>query len=234
MKLFPLLLFFLLPFVGTAQQHPDVYITPMGPLVITPVNHGSVMLRIKGKVIHVDPYEKSVDYATLPKADLILITHDHPDHYDKKALDKIMKPDTHIIAAGSVVAAGLKGASVLKNGESAQWNDIRIDAVPAYNIEHKSPNGKPFHEKGVGNGYVLSFKNFRVYIAGDTENIPEMSKLGKIQVAFLPKNLPYTMTNEQFVEAAKVIHPKALYAYHYTELNRDALIKQLPKSIELK
>ena len=119
--------------------------------------------------------------------------HDHPDHYDKKALDKIMKPDTHIIAAGSVVAAGLKGASVLKNGESAQWNDIRIDAVPAYNIEHKSPNGKPFHEKGVGNGYVLSFKNFRVYIAGDTENIPEMSKLGKIQVAFLPKNLPYTM-----------------------------------------
>ena len=94
---------------------------------------------------HVDPYEKSVDYATLPKADLILITHEHPDHYDKKALDKITKPDTRIIAAGSVVAAGLKGASVLKNGESTQWNDIRIDAVPAYNIEHKSPNGKPFH-----------------------------------------------------------------------------------------
>jgi L-ascorbate metabolism protein UlaG (beta-lactamase superfamily) len=234
MKFISLILLSLLPFIATAQQHPDVYMTPMGPLVVTPVNHGSVMLRIKGKVIHVDPYEKSVDYATLPKADLVLITHEHSDHYDKKALDKVTKADTHIIATGSVVAAGLKGASVLKNGESTLWNDIRIDAVPAYNIEHKSPNGKPFHEKGVGNGYILSFKNYRVYIAGDTENIPEMSKLGKIQVAFLPKNLPYTMTNEQFVEAAKIIRPKALYAYHYFELDRDLLIKLLPKSIELK
>jgi L-ascorbate metabolism protein UlaG (beta-lactamase superfamily) len=234
MKLISLFLFLLLPFIGMAQQHPDVYTTPMGPLVITPVNHGSVMLRIKGKVIHVDPYEKSVDYATLPKADLVLITHEHSDHYDKKALDKVTKKETHIIATSSVVAAGLKEATVLKNGESTQWNDIRIEAVPSYNIVHKSPNGKPYHEKGVSNGYVLSFKNFRVYIAGDTENIPEMSKLGKIQVAFLPKNLPYTMTNEQFVEAAKVIRPKALYAYHYFELNRDSLTKQLPKSIELK
>lgn len=223
-----------LPFMAMAQQHPDVYSTPMGPLVVTPVNHGSIMLKIMGKVIHVDPYEKTVDYSTLPKADLVLITHEHSDHFDKKALKKIVTPDTYIITTDSVAASGIPNATVLKNDEDASWNDIEILAVPAYNIEHKRPDGKPFHEKGIGNGYILSFKSFRVYIAGDTENIPELSQLGKINIAFLPKNLPYTMTDEQFIAAAKMIHPKVLYPYHYFEIDRDALIKQLPKDIELK
>lgn len=235
MKTLLLSLITLLPFVAEAQLRSDVYSTPIGPLVVTPINHGSVMLRIAGKVIYVDPYEQSVDYNTLPKADLILITHEHPDHFDKKALNKIIKVGTYFIVTETVYGmAGLPDAAVLKNDEDADWNNIEIQAVPAYNIVHKRPDGKPYHEKGVGNGYVLSFDGFRVYIAGDTENIPEMAQLGKINIAFLPKNLPYTMTDEQFVEAAKMIHPKVLYPYHYFEINREALEKQLPKGIELK
>lgn len=224
----------ILPAFAMAQLPSDIYSTPMGRLIVTPVNHGSIMLQINDKVIHIDPYEKSVDYSTLPKADLILITHEHPDHFDKKALVKIVHPDTYIITTDTVAASGLPEATVMKNGETASWNGIDIEAVPAYNIVHMRPDGKPYHIKGVGNGYILSFKKFRVYIAGDTENIPEMAQLGKINIAFLPKNLPYTMNDEQFIEAAKMVHPKVLYPYHYFEINRDSLRSQLPKNIELK
>jgi L-ascorbate metabolism protein UlaG (beta-lactamase superfamily) len=235
MKSFLLFLTGCLPIFIMAQQPTDTYSTPLGKLEVTPVNHGSVMLQINGKVIHIDPYEKTVDYAKLPKADLILITHEHPDHLDKKALDKITKADTHVITTATVLATGkVPGAQVLKNGESASWNKINIEAVPAYNIIRKRPDGIPFHPKGVGNGYILSFGTFRLYIAGDTEFIPEMKRFGKLDVAFLPKNLPYTMTDEQFIEAAKVIRPKVLYPYHYFEIDRAALRKALPETIVLK
>lgn len=217
-----------------AQLHSDNYTTPLGQLTVTPLNHASVILKINGKVIHIDPYEKTTNYDELPKADLILITHEHSDHFDKKALDKITDSHTHIITTATVASAGLANASILRNGEATIWNNIEIKAVPAYNLLHKRPDGKFYHEKGIGNGYILTFKTFRLYIAGDTENIPEMGKLGKIDVAFLPKNLPYTMTDEQFIEAAKTIHPRVLYPYHYFELNRAAISKQLPKDINFR
>jgi len=234
MKTIITLLISLFPIISMAQLHTDTYSTPLGKLEITPVNHGSVMLQINGKVIHIDPYEKTADYSKLPKADLVLITHEHPDHFDKKALEKITKSDTKFITSATVVAAGLAKAQILKNGETTVWEKITIEAVPAYNLLHKRPDGQPYHAKGIGNGYILSFGLFRVYIAGDTENIPEMTKLGNIDVAFLPKNLPYTMTDEQFIEAAKTVHPKVLYPYHYFEIDREALRKALPTTIMLK
>ena len=223
-----------LPILAMAQLQHDIYTTPMGRLIVTPINHASVMLQIRGKVIYIDPYELNVDFSTLPKADLILITHEHPDHLDGKALRKITLPDTYIIATEKVSASGLPKASIMYNGDLASWNDIEIEAVPAYNLVHKQANGQPYHVKGVGNGYIISFGSFRIYIAGDTEDIPEMANLGKINIAFLPKNLPYTMDDAQFIRAAKMVNPKVLYPYHYSEINRTYLRSQLPKTIELK
>jgi L-ascorbate metabolism protein UlaG (beta-lactamase superfamily) len=217
-----------------AQLHSDTYSTPIGQLAVTQLNHSSIMLKINGKVIYIDPYERTTNFSDLPKADLILITHEHPDHFDKKTLDKITTNNTNIIATSTIVSSGLAQTTAIKNGETKLWNNIEISAVPAYNILHKRPDGKFYHEKGIGNGYILSFKTFRLYIAGDTENIPEMATFGKIDIAFLPKNLPYTMTDEQFIDAAKMVHPKVLYPYHYSELDREGISKQLPKEIEFK
>jgi len=217
-----------------AQLKTDTYQTPMGELKVTPVNHGSVMLQINGKVIQIDPYELKADYSALPKADLVVITHEHQDHYDPKALGKITTANTHFIATQAVVNAGLKQAQVMKNGDQTVWEGIKIEAVPAYNLIHKRPDGEFFHPKGNGNGYIFHFGTFRLYIAGDTEPIPEMKHLGKINVAFLPKNLPYTMDNEQFVKAAETVKPNYLYAYHYFEIDYKALRAKLPKTIQLK
>jgi len=230
-----IILLLILPMVAMAQQlRDDVYSTPLGQLTLTQLNHSSILLKINEKVIYIDPYERTTKFSELPKADLILITHEHPDHFDKKTLDKIATDKTSIITTATVVAAGLPQAKVMSNGDTQTWNNIEIKAVPAYNLLHKRPDGNFYHPKGIGNGYILSFKTFRLYIAGDTENIPEMATFGKIDIAFLPKNLPYTMTDEQFVEAAKTVHPKVLYPYHYSELNREVIGKQLPKEIEFK
>jgi L-ascorbate metabolism protein UlaG (beta-lactamase superfamily) len=221
------------PLTVMSQHTSDWYQTAMGELVVTPVNHGSVMFKIDGKVIFVDPYENKADYSKLPKADLILITHEHPDHLDKNAIAKLRKADTKFITTAAV-AKILHEGQILKNGDKTVWEKIEILAVPAYNINRRRPDGQFYHPKGNGNGYILSFGKFRVYVAGDTECIPEMQKLGKIDIAFLPKNLPYTMSDAEFIEAGKVVHPKYLYPYHYFELNMDALRKELPKEILLR
>jgi len=234
MKAKLILLLLTLPLLAMAQLRDDIYSTPIGQLTLTQLNHSSIMLKINGKVIYIDPYERTTNFSELPKADLILITHEHGDHFDKKTLDKITTNKTSIVTTATVIAAGLPQAKAINNGDTQTWNNIEIKAVPAYNLLHKRPDGNFYHPKGIGNGYILSFKTFRVYIAGDTENIPEMATFGKIDIAFLPKNLPYTMTDEQFIEAAKTVHPKVLYPYHYSELNREMLSKQLPKEIEFK
>jgi len=106
--------------------------------------------------------------------------------------------------------------------------ELKIEAVPAYNLVHMRSEGKPFHPKGEGNGYVITFGDKRVYVAGDTENTPEMKKLEKIDVAFLPMNLPYTMTLEMVADAAKAFRPKILYPYHYGETDTSKIV-ELPK-----
>lgn len=219
-----------------AQIRTDTYATPMGELKVTYIVHASVMLQIDGKTLYTDPFTNNnqVDFSKFPKADLLLITHEHSDHLDPQAYNKIITPKTHVMTTHTVAKIAFPHAEVLANGQSTHWEGIEITAVPAYNMDHKRPDGQLFHPKGVGNGYILAFGSFRVYIAGDTENIPEMSHLGKTDIAFLPKNLPYTMSDEQFIEAAKRIHPKYLYPYHYFSVDRAALLKALPQDIILK
>lgn len=215
--------------MAAAQPKTDVYPTPLGEVAVTPLGHGSVMIGFDGKTIHVDPYSAVADYSKLPKADLVLLTHEHDDHFDQKALDQVVTPGTEVIAGGAVNELYDRVDDVqMDNGDVYGWQNVQIEAVPAYNIIHKN-NGVPYHPKGVGNGYVLRFGDFAIYLAGDTEPIPEMTDLEDIDVAFLPKNLPYTMDDEQFVEAAKAVAPKILYPYHFSEIDREKLRRRLPE-----
>ena len=129
--------------------------------------------------------------------------------------------------ASPVCAKALPDAQILANGQAGDFAGVKVEAVPAYNIIHKRPDGAPFHSKGDGGGYVIAFGDKRVYVAGDTENIPEMSKLGQIDIAFVPMNLPYTMTPEMAADAARMIHPRILYPYHYSDTDPLALVNLL-------
>jgi L-ascorbate metabolism protein UlaG (beta-lactamase superfamily) len=213
----------------------DVIPTSAGDLQITFVGHGTLMLGFGGKVIHVDPFENVADYTTLPKADLVLITHAHGDHLDPEALAAVRTPATHVVVA-PVCEGKVEGAIVLHNGEHKRVVGIEILAVPAYNIVHTRKDGPPYHPKGEGNGYVLAFGDTRVYIAGDTENVPEMKALQNIAVAFLPMNLPYTMTPEMVADAARAFRPRILYPYHYGDTDPNILVGLLKgeKGIEVR
>lgn len=215
--------------LGVAEEYikSDIYETSGGKLNVTLIGHGSLMFGYQGKVVYVDPYSKVADYTKLPKADLILLTHEHSDHLDTIAIDAIKKADTHFIVS-KVCNEILGYGDVIVNGDHSHWRSLHIDAVPAYNIVNKKPDGEAYHPKGRGNGYIIAFGNKRVYVAADTENIPEMDKLnGKIDIAFLPKNLPYTMTDEMFIDAAKKVSPKVLYPYHMSEFDQDKIGKAL-------
>jgi len=127
----------------------------------------------------------------------------------------------------------VEGGLVMKNGDTKTVGGLKIEAVPAYNIVHKRETGQPFHPKGVGNGYIITFGDKRVYVAGDTENIPEMKNIKNIDVAFLPMNLPYTMTPEMAADAARMIKPRVLYPYHYGETDTSKLVALLKDTKEI-
>jgi L-ascorbate metabolism protein UlaG (beta-lactamase superfamily) len=219
-----------LPVMAKDKFEQDIIKTTAGDLQITFIGHGSLMFSIGGKVIHVDPVSEEANYSNLPKADLILVTHEHYDHMDLKAIKLLTIPGKTILVLTETCAAQIKGGVVLKNGDVKTTAGVRIEAVPAYNIVHKRPDGQPFHPKGIGNGYVLTFGNKRVYVAGDTENIPEMKNLSAIDIAFLPMNLPYTMTPEMGAEAAKIFKPRILYPYHFGETDTRKIVALLKES----
>ncbi|UCF30948.1 MAG: MBL fold metallo-hydrolase [bacterium] len=204
----------------------DRIMTSDGELAITFVGHGSLYITFRGKVLHVDPYGNLADYSKLPDADVILITHDHRDHLDSAAIGEIRKDGT-VVVLNEASAPKVSGGLPMGNGSSRTVSGVTIEAVPAYNLVHMRSPGNPFHPKGVGNGYVLTFADTRVYVAGDTENIPEMADLKGIDVAFLPMNLPYTMTPEMAAEAARSFRPRILYPYHFGETDPAALAKLL-------
>ena len=204
----------------------------MGDLRVEVFGHASVRFDIDGKVIYVDPYGEVYDYRGKAPADLILVTHNHYDHYDPKAYKEIETPRTTYIVSQNVGRVDER-YTVLANDQVCTWEGIEIAAVEAYNVNRRNPQGELFHPRGVGNGYVLDFGGFKVYLAGDTEPIPEMKDLPAVDLAFLPKNLPYTMTDEEFVKAANLIKPKYLYCYHYFEIDIPALKKALDPAIEL-
>jgi len=198
-----------------------------GDITVGLVGHGSLWLGYKGLVIQIDPYSKAGDYSQLPKADLVLITHEHRDHLDKDALALAAKPDAMVIA-NTASAAQVPGAKAMANGEIITFQDVTIKAVPAYNVVHKRPEGQPFHPKGDGNGYLITLGGKTLYVAGDTEDIPEMTALhGRVDAAFLPVNLPYTMTPDMLVHAAKMVSPRILYPYHTGDTDIAALGKAL-------
>ena len=210
----------------------DTIKTSAGDLKITFLGHGSLYFTFGGKVIHVDPFSAVADYSTLPKADIVLLAHEHMDHLDLKALNPV-RSDKTIVVLPEVCAKQVEGGLVMKNGDVKTVGGLKIEAVPAYNIVHKREAGQPFHPKGVGNGYIITFGDKRVYVAGDTENIPEMKNIKNIDVAFLPMNLPYTMTPEMAADAAKTITPKVLYPYHYGETDTSKLVALLKDTKEI-
>ena len=224
---------FMLPSFSSADEkfEKDVITTSIGKLTMTFIGHGTLMFELEGTVVHIDPVSEYADYSKLPKADLILVTHEHGDHLDMEAVNAILKSDTEIILTKTCYDRVQRGM-VMKNGDVKTLKTvkgIKIEAIPAYNLVHMRNGNNPFHPKGIGNGYVLTFGDVRVYVAGDTENTPEMKTLKKIDVAFLPMNLPYTMDPEMVADAAKAFKPRILYPYHFGRTDTQELVKLLEK-----
>jgi L-ascorbate metabolism protein UlaG (beta-lactamase superfamily) len=199
--------------LALASASPQTFSTSAGPVKITPLYHASTLIEAGGKVIYLDP-AKPAKLGDLPKADLILITDIHPDHMDPASISTISKPGTEIIAAPAVTQT-VTNATPLANGESKSWQGWTIEAVPAYNLKRGPEPGKLFHDKGRGNGYVLTYGGMRFYFSGDTEGVPEMRALKNIDVAFVCMNLPYTMPPDEAAAAVKAFHPKIVIPYHY-------------------
>jgi L-ascorbate metabolism protein UlaG (beta-lactamase superfamily) len=206
---------------ATPNKQADVLQTSKGPLRITPLYHGSVLLEFDGKVIHIDPWGQA-DYTGIAQADFILITHTHADHMDAPIINKLKKPST-IILSTPAVADTLNGAcgivKSIANGESQTYFGIEVEAVPMYNLLRGSEPGNPYHHKGIGNGYILNFGDTRVYVSGDTEFVPEMKSLRNITVAFICMNPPRTMPTSEAADAVKAFRPKIVYPYHYRGQN---------------
>ena len=202
--------------IGWAQApfETDTIKTSSGDLQIIFIGHATLAFRYGNLVVYVDPVSQYADFATLVKADIVLVTHEHGDHLDPKAIQALRSEKTVVVGTAKCTPQ-VPGMLTMTNGDSRTVQGLRIEAVPAYNIVNKRPTGEPFHPKGEGNGYVITFGDKRVYVAGDTENTAEMKALRNIDVAFLPMNLPYTMTPEMVADAAKAFAPKILYPYHY-------------------
>jgi L-ascorbate metabolism protein UlaG (beta-lactamase superfamily) len=186
--------------------------TNAGVLKITPINHATLAIEDGHTVLYVDPTSAG-NYEGLPPADVILLTDIHGDHMDPKALAKLQKDGT-VIYAPEAVAKTVTTAKIIRNGETQTVGAWKIEAVPMYNLKRGPSEGKLFHDKGRGNGYVLTYGGKRIYISGDTEGTPEMRALKNIDVAFVCMNLPYTMPPEEAAEAVRAFHPKVVYPYH--------------------
>lgn len=190
--------------------------------------HASIRIEYDGREIEVDPVaqlrDRKVDYTAMPKADLLLVTHEHADHYDAPTLRLLSTPGTQLVI--NKRCADMYGAGQsMANGDRLQLaDDITLEAVPAYNI---TEGHLQYHPKGRDNGYILTLDGLRIYIAGDTEDIPEMQTIKDIDIAFLPCNQPYTMTPDQLVRAAKAVRPKVLFPYHYGQTDLSPIAPQL-------
>lgn len=210
-----------------AKNEPTVdrLATTEGDVIVHPINHASLVLEWKGKAIYVDPVGGAARYQSLPRADLILLTHAHRDHLDPATLTAVKGANAKILAPSIVsedLPANLQSlTSTLTNGAAATVAGVNVLAVPAYNLT------KAFHPKGVGNGYVLTLGGKRLYISGDTEATPEMVALRDIDAAFLCMNQPYTMTVDQAVSAVRAFRPKIIYPYHSSGSDLNSFKKQL-------
>ena len=215
---------------GQTTYETDVFKTKSGKEVkFHALVHASIRIQYDGKEIQIDPVtklgNKVIDYAAMPKADYLLVTHEHGDHFNQEAIKTLSSAKTRLIM--NQRCADMYGSGeVMKNGDKLQIaDDFTIEAVPAYNT---SEGRTQFHPKGRDNGYILTIDGLRIYIAGDTEDIPEMSAIKDIDIAFLPCNQPYTMTMEQLVRAARTIKPKVVFPYHYGATDISGIPAALP------
>jgi L-ascorbate metabolism protein UlaG (beta-lactamase superfamily) len=204
-------LFLIMPSFANSQT--QTFKTSAGPVTITPLYHASTLIESGGKTIYLDP-AKPAKFDGHPKADLILITDIHGDHMDPASIAAVSKSDTQILAAPAIVAT-VTSAKPVANGETKSMMGWTIEAIPAYNLKRGPAPGKLFHDKGRGNGYVLTYGGMRFYFSGDTEGVPEMRALKNIDVAFVCMNLPYTMPPDEAADAVKAFHPKIVIPYHY-------------------
>ena len=207
----------ILPYAARAAAHAsDMFETAAGPIKVHPVAHASFVMETPVGTIYADPVGEAAQYADFPDADLILITHEHGDHYNADTLAALVKENTQIItnpAVFDMLAEGVKAnANAVANGASASFKELKVDAIPAYNTTEERKN---FHPQGRDNGYVLNFDGFRVYISGDTEDVPEMRALTDIDLAFVCMNLPFTMDANAAASAVSEFAPTYVYPYHY-------------------
>ena len=218
---------------GAGGKESDTFDTGAGELRITFLGHASLVLEFGGKLIYIDPVKQYGDFTKFPKADLILVTHEHGDHLDSGAISALKKASTRIVLNESS-RKKLGEGEALEHGKVLEAAGVSVKAVPAYNVTVGSMNYHPKDRRD--NGYVITVGNLRVYVAGDTEVIPEMADLGHIDIAFLPMNLPYTMTPDQVAAAARTIRPKILYPYHFGSTDTSQLTKLLEgeKGIEMR
>lgn len=213
MKMFASLALLAVSSLSYAASEAQTFPTAAGDVKITPLVHASTLIQAGGKAIYLDP-AKPAKLDGAPKADLILITDIHPDHMDPASVAAISKEKAEILAPPAVVTT-VTSAKPIANGETKSWQGWTIEAIPAYNLKRGPAAGKLFHDKGRGNGYVLTYGGKRFYFSGDTEGIPEMRVLKNIDVAFVCMNLPYTMPPDEAADAVKVFHPKVVIPYHY-------------------
>lgn len=214
---------------GGQSFETDVFTTKSGKTVkFHALVHASIRIEYDGKEIEIDPVtklgNKVIDYTAMPKADYLFVTHEHGDHFDKEAI-RLLTGNTTRFITNKRCAEMYGSGEIMANGDKLQIaDDITVEAVPAYNI---SEGRTQFHPKGRDNGYILCIDGLRIYIAGDTEDIPEMATVKDIDIAFLPCNQPYTMTTEQLIRAAKIIKPKVLFPYHYGQTDVSGVPSQL-------
>lgn len=215
--------------VTTSTYEVDVFKTKSGKTVkFHALVHASIRMEYDGKEIEIDPVTKlgnrTIDYSAFPKADYIFVTHEHGDHFDKEAI-KALTADKTVLVTNKRCGDMLGYGQVMGNGDETKISDdITVVAVPAYNT---TEGHLQFHPKGRDNGYVITVDDLRIYVAGDTEDIPEMNSIKDIDVAFLPCNQPFTMTTDQLVGAARMVKPKVLFPYHYGQTDVSGIAAQL-------
>jgi L-ascorbate metabolism protein UlaG (beta-lactamase superfamily) len=202
-----------------------------GDIKITPILHGSVQVEFGGLAIYLDPWTRG-DYSQAPVADLILVTDIHGDHLDTEAIGKLSQEKTTLIVP-EAAAGQVEGETVMANGEKVEISGVGIEAVPMYNLKRGPEEGKVFHDRGRGNGYILTLGGKRVYFAGDTACTPDMKALEEIDVAFVPMNLPYTMPPAEAAECVRAFAPKIVYPYHYRGSDLDEFTSALEDEPEI-
>jgi L-ascorbate metabolism protein UlaG (beta-lactamase superfamily) len=229
---------------AAAAMSDDSLATSKGDVVIHPIHHAALTLTWNGKTILVDPAppqgdtppaDPTAEYKALPPPDVILVTHDHPDHFNAEILTAVVGANATLIVPQEVadkLPQALKSrAKVIGNGETATVGDIQIEATPMYNT---TPDRTQYHPKGGGNGYVLSLGGKRIYVAGDTEEAPELKSLPNIDIAFIPMNLPYTQTVEAAAQWVKDFKPKVVYPYHYQGSDVNAFARLVGNASEVR